>query len=189
MSWILDINKDVLPIIAPLVPSKYHKLIPKRLVKRLGDFDPERWTKVLKYHRVNMMMNEHDIGVAVVAEYDEDDDSIFLQITDSKSESLVFEVIQAIMHETIHANQFQEDPNRYYRRTHKLTNDVFIDYLALHGEVEAFGHCLFLESMDRVDIASCPTSIQYRKVPDKVQRKLRSTAESWRKLYKTSDYF
>lgn len=184
MEWILNINIDVLPLIAPNVAPTYHKLIPKRLVKRLGDYDPERWTRVLRNHRVDLIINEHKFDIAVVGEYDEERDSILIQITNPKAPNLVFQLIQAIMHETIHADQFARDKKYYYARTCPKTDNDHINYLTLKGEVEAFAHCLLLESMDEPDLSLCPTMKMYDDVPEKSKRTLLKYMKDWRKVYK-----
>jgi len=183
MSWVCGINADVMQIIAPNAPRKYPKLIPKRLVKRLGAFDPERWTDVLSKHRIDLIINDCDCTVPVIAEFDEKRDYILLQITNSLHPNLVFHVIQTIMHEMIHVGQSNREVDDYHKCVDK-GKDEFDDYLSLKGEIEAYSHCLFLEVMDGNNLLDCPTFKTYSSTSEKVQKLLQNYFRRWSRTYK-----
>jgi hypothetical protein len=183
MNFLHSIKCDVMPFLAPYAPSRYPKLIPSRLLNRLGEFDPERWTKVLRRFKCDLLINEHEHDMPVTGEFDSDRDYILIQITDTKVEDLPFLLLQTLMHEMIHVNQTYKNPESYYVPSDVGLNE-FLNYLSLNGEIEAFSHCLFLETMQGTPISDCYTMKMYEKTTPKVQKKFMRNYRVWKKHYK-----
>lgn len=143
MSWIETVNRDILPIIAPFAPRGFKSFNPYKLSKKLGDtYDYDKWKKVLRAYRIDL--KEYELE-EVSAEFDDSKNRIRVLVS---NKSTKFSLIQTIIHEMIHVNQFAISKEQYYKLIGPTSVDEMIKYYSYFGEIQAFAHCIFLELQD-----------------------------------------
>jgi hypothetical protein len=192
LPWILTVDHDILPIISPKAPDHFIPINPRVLSKSLGKYDLEKWKKSLKPHRVNLIEHpkpRYPSG-QVGGGLDNDNWRIYLDLLmreDGKPCDMRFHVIQTILHEMIHADQFSKGGDRhYYRMTSTKTVNRNHEYLARIGEVKAFAHCSFLEFQNEGQLLIGSRN-RYKDLPDATRRAFDRELFRWQDRYKKFD--
>jgi hypothetical protein len=124
-------------------------LIPAVLWHALEKTPIERWRLLLRLYRIDFSHERTEDPVhTCVGEYDEDSawSKIIAHVSSNDTEhNLVFQVIQTMMHEYIHASQSNCNSDEF--------NSVGVDddYLSEWREIQALSHCAYLELMEYQD--------------------------------------
>lgn len=185
--WIATIDTNLIPLIAPKAPRVLTKHIwnPKELYDDLGQYDFMKWHFILLELHVNLKEDHQKMVSSVSGAYNIKDDWIEITIHRTSDPDLRFLVIQIILHEFVHVGQLYHRDHKYFtRRTCRLTGDTRIDYLTQDGELEAFAHCLFLESQNNPTLPLCETVERYDDVPKRAQNRLLKFLYAWESKYK-----
>lgn len=170
------------------VNEKIYKtpLIPAVLWRSLEKTDIVLWYLILKRLRIDFTISTVEEGAhTVVAEFDSETHSISMQAFISKEDThhnLIFQVIQAAMHEYIHASQYSCNEESYNNF------DVPVDYqsyLEEWREVQAFSHCAFLEIMEYTDRPT-RTVEQYQETAHKTKKHFWKFIFRWANKYGTN---
>lgn len=136
---LLYVNRDVYK--RPLIPSV--------LWNTLENSRLEVWNHVLRLFRVTLEIEETEDPVHTgLGEYDEDKNWSTIKILRSKSDTthnLIFQVIQTIMHEYIHASQAECNSEMF---NDVKSTEKFEDYISEWREIQALAHCAYLEIME-----------------------------------------
>lgn len=136
---LLYVNRDVYK--RPLIPSV--------LWNTLENSRLEVWCHVLRLFRVTLEIEEtEDLVHTGLGEYDEDKNWSTIKILRSKSDTthnLIFQVIQTIMHEYIHASQAECNSEMF---NDVKSTEKFEDYISEWREIQALAHCAYLEIME-----------------------------------------
>jgi hypothetical protein len=181
MSWLTQVDVDLLPIVANFAPRGFKKFNPYKISKKLGSYDLTRWQKVLRAYRTDLTEDDSD---CVSAEFLDCSNRIKIVIGKvvSVRDDVAFTTLQTLLHELIHVNQFNTDESQYYKPTCPVTGDEDRDYYALFGEVQAFAHCIFLESIDHGTL-NTPTMERYRDAHPNTIKTLYKQIHRWKHKY------
>jgi hypothetical protein len=184
--WIATLDFDVGTLVAPNAPSIFRRWTPKGLYDWLGPYDFMKWhCKLLEIH-VQLKEDHKKMVSSVSGRYLIDDNWIEITIHRTSDPNLRFLVIQTILHELIHVGQlYNKDHSLFTRRTCRLTGDTRTDYLTQDGELEAYAHCLLLESQDNPTLPLCETFLQYQDVPTRAQNRFLKFLYDWQSKYKS----
>lgn len=182
MGYLLEHDKkdfrDLLPVLDRAVFK--HPFIPAKIWKSLGSsFDLKQWGRVLKKHRISVTLGAEGFTVVAAGFYDETN-LIIVEISSPKLfkiDALKFELIQTVMHELIHANQFSGHADQYERPFGK-SKDEEQAYLGMFGEIQAFSHCIALEFM-QFGWGAGPTITRYDNAEYQVKRELLRQLARW----------
>lgn len=170
--------RDLLPVLDRSVFK--HPCIPAKLWKSLGNtFDLKQWARVLKKHRISIALGHEGFAI-VTAEFDDETNRITMEISSPESfriDALKFELLQTLMHELIHANQFFGHEEQYGRiiGTPKTEEQ---EYLSNFGELQAFAHCIALEFM-QLGWGAGPTLARYDDFEQRAKRELLKQVVRW----------
>lgn len=175
--------RDLLPMLDREVFD--HPICPSKLWKSLGnEYNFKQWRRVLKKYRAILSMSTTDEFDVVWGEYNDDDltVSIFLIEPEKHPVNVVkFRIIQAVMHEMIHANQFCAHTDQCWRVIDKQESE-FLNYISTFGELDAFSHCIALEHLE--DKAELETTYKlYEPASPKVRKLLLKRIWRWMELY------
>lgn len=158
--------------------------IPEDIWNRMGSvFNEHMWDRLLRKHRMRLIMDKDSPEPAVSAEYWDEEDLIHITVSQPKLwnlDDLKFEIIQTAMHELIHANQYAAHEEQYDRVIAKcVPADAFNDYLSTFGEVQAYAHCCALDWIRGFD----NTLYRYEECPWQVKRELYKQIDRWLRKY------
>ena len=163
--------------------------IPKNVWRNLGKhFNLKEWNKKLEKYRVQIVEVKTRLKPRpeVLAIYHDEECKIDLTISNLKLfsgiEDLKFGVIQTIMHEMIHANQFFRHPDAYSKVIEEQEKE-YENYHAKFGEVEAFSHCIALEYLREGRWGAGNTLRRYKNCSPKIQRLLHKNTKKWVEVY------
>lgn len=149
--------------------------VPKKIWRSLGnEYNFKNWHRILTKYRVNLQETSKQDG-PVEGEYDEDNYVAKIIILTPKQrkiktksrqtanrrpittaalpkeiqniDTLKFKVIQTIMHEMVHANQFFGNEAQVYKVIEKQKTE-YQNYISTRGEIVAYAHCIALEFLE-----------------------------------------
>jgi len=161
-------------------------LIPAVLWRSLEETDIVLWYLILKRLRIDFTISTIEEGAhTVVAEFDSEAHRISMQAFISKEDThynLIFQVIQAAMHEYIHASQHSCNEESYNNFD---VSSNYQSYLEEWREVQAFSHCAFLEIMEYTDRPT-RTVEQYQETSHKTKKHFWKFIFRWANKYETN---
>lgn len=161
-------------------------IVPAILWKALEKTDIVLWGLILKKFRVNFIVSEtEDPAHTVLGEFHGDKDKVFVHAMVSKTDThhnLIFQVIQTVMHEYIHASQIycNEDTFLDFQESNN-----FIEYISEWREIQALSHCAFLEIMEYTDRPTLTTGY-YLDAPDRVKKRFWKFVVRWSNKYQVN---
>ena len=184
-----DITVDFRDLLANIDRKRFHRpFVPSVLYRELGDdFSFKRWRRVLKKHRVTLkirenVVNDSDISadanpgdyyINVVINYTRRVDDIY---------QLKYDILQIIMHEMVHINQFFSHDNQYTLQidAHELEQE---DYLSRFGEIQAYAHHCAIDFMEQGKWGVGYTYDSYKGCSKKVKSMLNKQIVRWLNKY------
>lgn len=126
---------------------------PSKVWKSLGnEYNFKQWRRILKRYRVELRVDDSNEWDVVWGVYETDDRLIQVYVIEPEKEKLYklkFRLIQLIMHEMVHANQFFAHEKQCWKVIEKQSTEA-LDYMCTFGELDAFAHCITLEHLECV---------------------------------------
>lgn len=183
MNYLRSIDFDFRDILE-IDKGLYKKpLIPAVLWKALEQSSIALWPSILKPYRVYFTLTQvDDLAHTCMGEYDEDTHTSNVVALVSKNDThhnLIFQVIQTVMHEYIHASQSYCNSEQFNNVGDSKT---FEDYLSEWREIQALAHCAFLEIMEYTDRPTRTMDL-YSEVPEKIRKAFYRNISRWSQRY------
>lgn len=184
MNFLKSLSFDFREIV--LVDEGLYKqpLIPSVLWLALEKSSIHLWGAILKRYRVEFEYTyTTDDAHTCLGEFDEERHiskiHALVSTTLDTPHNLIFQVIQTVMHEYIHASQSYHDSDHFNNVAECKT---MIDYLSEWREIQALAHCAFLELMEYTDRPT-RTVDYYTDMPQNIKRKFYRQIARWAKKY------
>lgn len=158
---------------------------PSKVWKSLGnEYNFKQWRRILKRYRVELRISDSKEWDIVWGEYDYDPKIIMTNLIEPEKQKLSilkFRVIQNIMHEMVHANQFFAHDKQCWKVIEKQPTEA-LDYMCTFGEIDAFAHCITIEHLeDRAELED--TFALYENATPKARKLLIQRIWRWMNLY------
>ncbi len=165
----------------PLLDRKVYRLAfnPMEVWVKLGStFNQAMWARFLKKYRVRMDYNEGEFA-DVSGDLEEECKWINLLVSfpkDHNIDHVKFLLVQTMMHEYIHANQFYAHEEQYEKiiSSWKPVNEEE-EYLSKFGEIQAFAHCAALDQLNGIE----DTVYRYSKMSPKTRKAFYIMISRW----------
>ena len=186
--WIMTVDIDILPLIAPRAPEVFKDLNPRTISKNLGRYNLDKWKYVLSDYRTKLVRRPSPRLPRWQAGGVLDDVKWKIQIDllmheDGLPCDMRFHVLQTLLHEMVHVQQFSCNPDtQYYPTTSSKVKKSSQEYLALKGEVKAFAHCAFLEFQNDGQLISSSRN-RYKDMPKSTQKAFDRELQLWEERY------
>jgi len=186
--WIMTVDKDILALIAPRAPALFKELNPRIISKDLGRYNLEKWKQVMKEYRVRLSQRKNPIFARWQAGGVLDDVKWKIHVDllmreDGKPCDMRFHILQTLLHEMVHVQQFSCNPDtHYYPTTSSKVENPLHEYLAQKGEVKAFAHCAFLEFQNEGQLIASSRN-RYKDMPMATKKALDRELYLWEKKY------
>jgi hypothetical protein len=190
-----DLRVDFRDLLPKIDKKKFKEpFIPAKIWKDLGDrFEYRRWTRVLKKYRVFLSIRKKTLNHSdITAEAYPCNLYIYVYLNENRRidllDELKYDLLQYIMHEMIHINQFYSHEFQYDRIVKKHENE-YEDYLGKFGEIQAYAHHCFLDFCKNQKWGTGETWNSYQKTSPKVKEELVRQINRWEKKYKNNIAF